>query len=93
MLFRSARPLLMTATFLALFTAFALDGLFNFPLHIPVSNYLFWVSLGAWVVFRAEVAPGRSGYVAHQPHRSRTEDMAEGVPRVRFTPTVKGRGR
>lgn len=89
MLRNHARPLLMTATFMALFTAFALDGLFNFPLHIPVSGYLFWVSLGAWVVFRAEVAPGRSGYVAHLPHRSRTEDLAEGVPRVRFTPTRK----
>ncbi len=80
----AARPLLMSATFFASFITMGIDGVFNFPLHIPVSNYLFWSSLGAWVVFRAEIAPGKTGYMAKPPKPSRTEGMISGVPRMRF---------
>jgi O-antigen ligase len=48
---RSQRPLLLSATFLASCIAVAVDGMFNFPLHIPVSAFLFWVMLGTWVQF------------------------------------------
>ena len=50
------RSLLLSATFLAAFLAMAVDGLFNFPMHIPVSRFLFWVMLGTWIVLRSDVA-------------------------------------
>lgn len=52
---RRARVHLMASTFYASFWAFAVDGCFNFPLHIPVSGALFWVLLGLWIVFRSQV--------------------------------------
>lgn len=49
------RTLLMAATFLASFVIFAVDSMFNFPMHLPVSGWLFWILLASWVVFRDDV--------------------------------------
>lgn len=48
--------LLLAASFLASFVAFAVDGIFNFPMQIPVSGMLFWLTLALWVVFRDKMA-------------------------------------
>ena len=44
--------LLLSATLLASCVAVGIDGLTNFPLHIPVSGFLFWVTLGCWTGLR-----------------------------------------
>jgi O-antigen ligase len=46
------RILLFSAALLAYFVGFAVDGLFNFPVQIPVSGFVFWLLLGMWVAFR-----------------------------------------
>lgn len=43
--------LLLGATLIASLLCFAIDGLTNFPLHVPVSGMLFWVTLGMWTQF------------------------------------------
>lgn len=48
LLFRRQRDLLLAATLLASLICFGVDGLTNFPLHVPVSGLLFWVSAGFW---------------------------------------------
>jgi O-antigen ligase len=76
-LVRDQVGLLLAATFLASLTAFAVDSLFNFPVHIPVSGTLFWVTLGSWVVFRGIVAR-RFVEVSPSPVTPRS------IPRVRL---------
>ena len=46
------------AAILGAFVAFAVDGMFNFPLHIPVSSFFFWLLVGLWVARRETLLPG-----------------------------------
>ncbi len=80
------RALLMAATFMAAFSAFAVDGVFNFPLHLPVSGFLFWILLGAWVAFREYLRRLRDG-LEDEDEPSPTAGIAPEIPRVRFPRT------
>jgi hypothetical protein len=70
-----ARGHLMASAFTAAFAAMAVDALFNFPFHIPVSLFLFWAMLGAWVLFRAD--------------SQRRTEKPDGVASVRVSPPNK----
>lgn len=54
------RCLLMAASLLAALVVVAVDGLTNFPIHIPVSGFLFFCLLGIWGGFyrRQVISPG-----------------------------------
>jgi O-antigen ligase len=81
-LVRTPRHLLMAATFLASFSVFGLDGMFNFPLQLPVSGFLFWTMVGAWVLFRTEI---RRGPVQREDRsRSKAAAISPEIPRVSF---------
>jgi len=73
---------LMAATFLASFAVIGLDGLFNFPLHIPVSMFFFWLSLGVWIVFRAQVGQEHQFLVVTEEPRTVQIEALRDVPRI-----------
>jgi O-antigen ligase len=73
---------LMAATFLASFAVIGLDGLFNFPLHIPVSMFFFWLSLGVWIVFRAQVGQEHQFLVVREEPRTVEIEALRDVPRI-----------
>jgi hypothetical protein len=73
----------MATTFFASFTVFAIDGAFNFPLHIPVSASLFWTLLGLWIVFRSQV--DKRHLLLFEEEQSEDDEVSkilQGVPRV-----------
>ncbi|MGC8742196.1 MAG: O-antigen ligase family protein [Candidatus Sumerlaeaceae bacterium] len=79
---RRPRVHLMASTFYASFWVFAVDGCFNFPLHIPVSGALFWTLLGLWIVFRSQVDK-RHMLLFEEPEVSDdAPQILAGVPRV-----------
>lgn len=55
---RDHSTLLVTATLFCTLLTVAIDGLFNFPLQVPVSGFLFWVTLGAWTSFSGQMRSG-----------------------------------
>ncbi|MCX7017782.1 MAG: O-antigen ligase family protein [bacterium] len=71
--------LLMSATFLAASVSMAVDGVFNFPHHIPVSRFFFWVMLGAWVVYRRGIGGELDAVLAARP----PEKLLPDIPRIR----------
>jgi len=80
---RRPRVHLMATTFFASFTVFAIDGAFNFPLHIPVSASLFWTLLGLWIVFRSQV--DKRHLLLFEEEQSEDDEVSkilQGVPRV-----------
>lgn len=83
---RNASMLLTSAAFVAFFAAYALDGMVNFPLHIPVSGFIFWVGLGAWLVFRSQArrqfAPKITEGISEATHdlRQTSSPKKAGVP-------------
>lgn len=79
---RRPRVLLMSATYLASFTAMGVDGLFNFPLQIPVSGFFFWVMLGSWVVFRAQVDTTHQLVVVEPEEDNPMLEKFRDIPRV-----------
>lgn len=76
---------LMASTFYASFWVFALDGSFNFPLHIPVSGLLFWTLLALWIVFRSQVDK-RHMLLFDDPDGEDQLTILPGVPRIGGTP-------
>ncbi len=47
-----AEAALLCAAFLASGGAMAVDAVFSFPFHIPVSGFFFWLLLGSWAAWR-----------------------------------------
>jgi O-antigen ligase len=52
------RRLLVVATFLASLICFGVDALTNFPFHVPVSGFLFWVTVGLWTAYYERESSG-----------------------------------
>ena len=61
--------LLMGATILASLLCFAIDGLTNFPVQIPVSGLLFWVTVACWGVYYDTTAGKLSTATSSEPVR------------------------
>lgn len=68
------RVLLLAATFLASSVAVGLDGVFNFPLQIPVSGFLFWWMLGSWTVLHSM---SFGTFVSTVPEEKKTSSIAK----------------
>jgi O-antigen ligase len=62
---RSHTQLLFGVTVLCSLLCFAIDGLTNFPLQVPVSGFLFWITLGVWSAFYDRT--GASGVTLTSP--------------------------
>jgi O-antigen ligase len=89
---RRPRVHLMASTFYASFWVFAIDGCFNFPLHIPVSGALFWTLLGLWIVFRSQVDKRHMLLFSEPEVTDDVPPVLQGVPRIGGEPK-KGRFR